>query len=228
MSNEKVEILADDLRALLGVIEATGTMVPRVEDPLELWRGEFGDEYVERCAYDPHHVEALIEQWSEILEHTPEVYSILEIGANIGLNLHALYEITDAHLVAVEPNDKARAKLPQWVETYAGTAQEIPLPDGSADLVFTSGVLIHIRPDDLLKVCSEIHRVSRRYIVAVEYWANTPQELVYRGHGGALFKRDWGSFYLDNFPDLHPVASGFSWRRLTGLDDVTYQVLEKR
>ena len=43
-----------------------------------------------------------------------------------------------------------------------------------------------------------------------------------------LFKRDFGGFWLDNFPDLQVVKYGFSWKRLTGLDNLTWWVFEKR
>jgi spore coat polysaccharide biosynthesis protein SpsF len=107
-------------------------------------------------------------------------------------------------------------------------AADIGLPDGAVDLAFTSGVLIHIHPDQLLASCREIHRVARRYIVCSEYFADTPQEVPYRGNRDALFKRDFGGFYLDNFPDLALVDYGFAWKRSTGLDNPTWWVFAKR
>ena len=43
-----------------------------------------------------------------------------------------------------------------------------------------------------------------------------------------LFKRDFGGLWLDTCPDLRVVAYGFAWKRLTGLDNLTWWLFEKR
>ena len=92
----------------------------------------------------------------------------------------------------------------------------------SVEFVFTIGVLIHIAPDDLLASCREMFRVSSQYVACAEYFNPTPVEIDYRGHRGVLFKRDFGAFWLDNFPELELVDYGFLWKRATGLDDLTW------
>lgn len=160
------------------------------------------------------------------MPHMQRTESILEIGANVGINLRALRRLTAARLAGVEPNASARALLAECADdVFDGIAAAIPAADASFDLVFTSGVLIHIPPSELLASCKEIERVSRRYIVAVEYFARDLEAKQYRGHD-ALWKRDFGAYWLDHFP-LRPVACGFAWSRLTGLDDLTWWVLEK-
>ena len=54
-----------------------------------------------------------------------------------------------------------------------------------------------------------------------------PETIPYRGHTEALFKRDFGSFWLDCFPDLRVLDYGFFWKRLTGLDNLTWWLFEK-
>ena len=103
----------------------------------------------------------------------------------------------------------------------------MPLESSSIDLVFTSGVLIHIAPEDLYTSCSEIYRVSSKYIVSVEYFNPTPVELSYRGHDGVLFKRDFGSFWIENFPNLKVLDYGFFWKPITGLDNLTWWLFRK-
>lgn len=206
----------------------------RSDAEVELWRGAFGDEYVDRNAATAADVAARIRLWSEILRPLAGAppRSFLEVGCNIGLNLRALRAISPAKLMAVEPNDKARERilsdgvLPEDC-LKAGVAQAIPFADGAADLAFTSGVLIHIHPDRLLQAMREIHRCASRYIVCVEYFSTTPTTVQYRGHEDKLFKRDFGGYWLDNFPDLHVVDCGFAWRRTTGLDDLTWWVFGK-
>ena len=99
---------------------------------------------------------------------------------------------------------------------------------GAVDMAFTSGVLIHIHPDQLPASIEEIHRVARRYIVCIEYFSDKPEMIPYRGHDDRLFKRDFGGLYLDRFPDLQLLDYGFAWKRVTGLDNLTWWLFEKR
>jgi pseudaminic acid biosynthesis-associated methylase len=202
---------------------------------LAMWRGAFGDAYTDRNIASPEMMGARIALWAQILGHTIAAPpgSILEVGANLGINLRALRAITAARLYAVEPNDKAREILlrdgivePQ--DMRAGMATAIDLPDDVAYLAFTSGVLIHIHPDELLASCQEIHRCTARWIVCIEYFADKPEMIPYRGEVDRLFKRDFGGFWLDNFPDLRITAYGFAWKRVTGLDNLTWWLFEKR
>jgi len=199
-----------------------------------LWRGDFGDAYIERNAADASRLAALTRHWTRVLTATEAAppRRILEVGANIGLNLRALARISTADLYALEPNAKARTVLAADDVVPAervldGLASHIPMEDGAVDLAFTSGVLIHIHPRDLLASCREIHRVTRRYVACIEYFADSEQELPYRGNREALFKRDFGGFWLDHFPDLKLLDYGFAWKRVTGLDNPTWWLFEK-
>jgi pseudaminic acid biosynthesis-associated methylase len=200
----------------------------------EFWRGDFGNAYVDRNVASPEHLRARVAMWSEILGHTLAAppRSILEVGANLGINLRALRALTGARLYAVEPNSKARDVLVAdgvvAAEDLRGDiATQIEFPAGVADFVFTSGVLIHIHPDQLRESIAEIHRCSSRWIACIEYFSDKPEMIPYRGHDDRLFKRDFGSFWLDHFPDLRTVAYGFVWKRVTGLDNLTWWLFEK-
>lgn len=65
---------------------------------------------------------------------------------------------TGATVVAVEPVDAMRAAIGPGIEAIAGTAEAIPLPDGSADAV-TVGQAFHWFDGD--RALAEIHRVLR-------------------------------------------------------------------
>lgn len=206
----------------------------RATSELSHWRGKFGDDYTDRNLSTAEILLARKKLWSEILSLcAPEPpRSILEVGSNIGVNLRAISQLTPAALYALEPNARARRQLVEDgvvapERAMDGTASAIPLPDGACDLAFTSGVLIHIHPDDLPAATAEIVRVTRRYVVCVEYFADKPEEVIYRGQPGLLFKRDFGAFYLDRFADLVPLGCGFAWRRTTGLDNLTWWLFRK-
>jgi spore coat polysaccharide biosynthesis protein SpsF len=202
--------------------------------PIDAWKGEFGDDYAARNRATEETVGNAARAFGEILSHVEDnpPASILEVGANIGINLRALAGITDAELFAVEPNASARDRLvadkvvaPDHL--FDAMATKLPLDNGAVDLAFTSGVLIHVPPADLETAYGEIHRVAARYILCMEYFSPTPVEIPYRGHKGLLFKRDFGGMWLDLFPDLETVANGFFWRRTTGLDDINWWLFRK-
>jgi pseudaminic acid biosynthesis-associated methylase len=201
---------------------------------VEFWRGDFGNLYTERNTATHEQLAARIALWSDILKpligSPPK--SILEVGCNLGINLRALRAITGADFFAVEPNERARQTLLRdgvvaSANLRGGFAQSIDFPDGVADLAFTSGVLIHIHPDHLAAACQEIYRCSGRFIACVEYFSDKPEMIPYRGHNDRLFKRDFGGFWMDQFPDLRVLATGFAWKRTTGLDNLTWWLFEK-
>jgi len=201
---------------------------------VDFWLGEFGNAYTDRNAVSTEQLRARVALWSEIMSHmrTAPPASILEVGANIGINLRALRALSAARLYAVEPNDMARDILvrEQVVaadDLRAGFAAKIDFPDRVADLVFTSGVLIHIHPDHLLASVKEIQRCSAHWIACIEYFSDKPEMIPYRGYDDRLFKRDFGSYWLNNFPDLRTVACGFAWKQITGLDNLTWWLFEK-
>lgn len=200
----------------------------------DLWRGSFGDAYAERNPCIARTVQGRYALFREMLAGDATTASAAEIGAGAGANLLALRALLglSVRLVAVEPNATAREALKKNasldVEAVDGTAERIPLPDESVDLAFTSGVLIHVPPELLSAAMSEIFRISRRYIGCIEYFNPELEERPYRGRGGALWRADYGSLYLDRFPELVSVRYGFAWKRATGLDNVTWHLLEKR
>lgn len=196
------------------------------------WRGTFGDCYIERNqAVDKVTARRLM--WQEIFKSFEKMpRSIAEVGANVGINIKVLAEMLPAELHAIEPNEKARTLLAgsglvKTENIHDAIASQIPMQDKSVELSFTSGVLIHVPPEDLLESCREIHRISSDYILCIEYFNPTPVEVAYHGEQRLLFKRDFGSFWLDHFSDLKVVDYGFFWRRMSDLDDLTWWLFQK-
>lgn len=202
---------------------------------LEHWRGGFGDEYIGRNTADAGQLQAREAMWRTIMGAVPEGSapgSCLEVGANIGLNLRALAKVSDMDLFALEPNAAARDCLVADGVVAAdrvldGSADAIPLDAGAVDLAFTCGVLIHIAPENLLASCREIHRVAARYVACVEYFDVKPTTISYHGKEELLFKRDFGDYWMENFPDLALVDYGFFWKRASGLDNLTWWLFRK-
>ena len=77
----------------------------------KFWAGSFGDEYVDRNS-SANFVSSNTYLFSKILSQTVDVDSVIEFGANIGLNLLAIRNLMpDAKLSAIEINEKAVASL---------------------------------------------------------------------------------------------------------------------
>lgn len=198
----------------------------------DFWRSQAGNDYITRNSPTPAQLSGRVKMWDEILDKMVAPYTVLEVGANVGVNLNVMKRILPpcVHYYALEPNKKACEILQAEAIAHViinGDASDINLKDGSIDLVFTSGVLIHIKPSNLLRACREIVRVSARYVVAAEYFSVTPMMKEYRGQEDLLWTRDYGAFYLENFPELRPIACGFCWKQLTHLDNLTWWVFEK-
>ena len=82
---------------------------------------------------------------------------------------------------------KAQSRVP-WARVTEGSALRIPFPDASFDMVFTSGLLIHIAPQDLPVAMNEIYRCAKRWIWGFEYHSPQMTEIPYRGHSELLWK----------------------------------------
>jgi len=101
------------------------------------------------------------------------------------------------------------------VALHQGSALALPFDDNTFDLVFTSGVLIHIAPENLSQAIHEIYRCTKQYIWGTEYFSNAPTSVLYRGHEQLLWKMDYVKLYLSSFPDLELVRE----QRLNYLDN---------
>lgn len=184
------------------------------DTPLDKWRGRLGDQYVVQNPVRWRHVRLATAGFRRIFQLvSPQPASVLEVGANIGTNLRALRAMTPASLYAVEPNERARRLLSQDGVVAPGRildghAGAIPLDDRSIDVVFTCSVLMCIPDRDLASACHELYRVSGRWLLSIEYYAEVSTALPYWGHEEMLFKRDYRSVWLDIFRDLRCVGNG--------------------
>lgn len=179
-----------------------------------VWSGDFGSAYTQRNTFDRTGLEAHYQKLYGIgrlamnerfVGDLDRSLSILEVGCNAGNQLLCLHEMGFTRLSGLELQSdaltQARARVPS-AGLKQGSAFELPYPDMSFDLVFTSGVLIHIAPTDLPVVLREIHRVSRRYVWGFEYYEKDLAEIPYRGHDSLMWKGPYPELYLETFPDL--------------------------
>ena len=130
-------------------------------------------------------------------------------------------------LAGVEPSPYPRSLAQaSGLRVVDGSTTSIPFADGEFDLVFTIGVLIHVPPESLEASLRELHRVSRRYLLAAEYFAAEEVAIPYRGRDDLLWKRDFLGAYRALFPKLELVRGGY-WDREDGFDRSHWWLLEK-
>lgn len=186
----------------------------KVTNQLNVWKGKFGANYTVRNTFTVGMLDRMYKKLYGItrteinrlfLGKMDRSIRILEVGSNTGNQLLCLRKMGFKNLYGIEPQDYAvgysRSRTKD-INIIKADAFNIPFKDGYFDLVFTSGVLIHIDPCKIKKALSEICRCSRKYIWGFEYYAQDYTDVVYRGKNGLLWKADFPSIYTETFPDL--------------------------
>ena len=192
-----------------------------------LWAGEFGMQYIERNKNAANKRDAF---WKKFLKKYP-VKNALEVGCNVGANLHWIAQVLppkDVYGIDINPAavETVKKNIPGVNATLAG-AKKLPYPDGRFELTFTAGVLIHQPEESLGEVMSEVFRLSGRYVLCMEYFSEKTVEIPYRDQSGALFKRPYGELYQKAFPSLQLLEEGWMGKD-EGWDDITWWVFEKK
>lgn len=201
-------------------------------DQEAFWAGEFGSEYIQRNQGDAL-LASNLDFFAKALRAARGVKTVIEFGANIGMNLKALKLLNpmqEQH--GIEINAEAGHQLAQIIP--AGNVHQTSIldfqPDQNWDLVLIKGVLIHINPDVLSQVYDKLVASSGRYLLVAEYYNPAPVAIAYRGHADRLFKRDFAGEIMDRHPQMQLVDYGFAYRRDPSFpqDDITWFLMEKR
>ena len=181
---------------------------------LQRWNKIFGKEYTDRNKYTVSQLDKMYKKTygitrtelnSQFIGKLDREIKILEIGSNIGNQLLVLQKMGFKNLFGLEPLEYAvelSKKRSIGINIIQGSAFDIPFKDNYFDLVFTSGVLIHINPKDIRKAMKEIYRCTNKYIWGFEYFSEKYQEVNYRGEKNLLWKADFPRLYIQNFSDL--------------------------
>lgn len=189
-------------------------------EQLNEWSNKFGDEYTKRNLVEVKKVDDLsVETYGisrsdmnrDFLDFLDRDARVLEVGTNIGLQLNLLSKMGFKNLYCIEINETAiqiSHELNRNLSIYIvkGSALDIPFKDNWFDLVYTSGVLIHIHPNDIGAVIGEVVRCSKKYVWGFEYYTDEGyKEINYRGKTNLLWKTDFKKQYQNRFPDLRLI-----------------------
>lgn len=181
------------------------------------WQGLFGEDYTRRNArsaeeWDDFYVASYgltkLEMNRRFVGDLPRESSFLEVGCNTGLQLQGLSRMGFGHLAGVELQIHAAGcakELLPGARIVSGSGLALPFSDGSFDVVFTAGVLIHIAPPNLEQAFREMTRCSRHFLWGFEYFADELTEIPYRGNAGFLWKADYARLFAAARSELRLV-----------------------
>jgi pseudaminic acid biosynthesis-associated methylase len=185
-------------------------------DQMEFWGGQFGSQYTDRNIYSVPLLDEFYfstygisrTEMNQRFLQGLQIENILEMGCNVGNQLRALQSSGYSNLFGIELQQYAVEKakiLSKGINIIQGSLFDTPLKDGYFDLVFTSGVLIHISPVDIKLAMDEIYRLSKRYIWGFEYFSEEYEEIEYRGNKNKMWKGNFSKMLLERFHNLRMV-----------------------
>ena len=131
---------------------------------------------------------------------------ILDVGCNIGMELVSFPTYVD--LTGVDSNllalKMAKERFPYFKFEH-GDVTNLEYVDNSYDLVFDRGLLIHLPINMVDKAMGEMLRVSKKYVLNIEYLGDDCKIIDWRG-GEPLFYRDmlkrWKSYNVEIVSDF--------------------------
>jgi spore coat polysaccharide biosynthesis protein SpsF len=198
----------------------------------EFWASEFGNEYIGRNKSDEL-LASNLNFFSKAFNQLGRPNSLIEFGANIGMNLRAIKLLFPKVKVSgIEINNNAEKELADLIgkeNTFNGSIFDYESNE-KFDVSLIKGVLIHINPEMLSVVYEKLYRASNKYILICEYYNPSPVTVNYRGHNDRLFKRDFAGEMLETFDDLELIDYGFTYKRDKAFpqDDITWFLLKKK
>lgn len=181
---------------------------PGARDVEQLFAGDFGVAYTERnSAVNPKKP-----AFFHDLFRRHGIHRILECGSNIGLNLTDCLADPDMDVWGIDIQRHAIEQA--WASRrggnfVVGSIFDLPFRDGHFDIAFTSGVLIHVPTAGLGDVLREMYRVSKRWLMCVEYHDEQEVTVPWRGQAEALWRRNYRQVVLETLPDLIVVEEGY-------------------
>ena len=197
----------------------------------KFWAGDFGDEYIGRNKSEEY-LASNLNFFSKAFNQLGRPNSLIEFGANIGMNLRAIKLLfPKIDLFGIEINKNAADELAKFIgqeNVFNGSIFEFEATH-KCDVSLIKGVLIHINPEMLALVYEKLYTASNKYILICEYYNPSPVNVSYRGHSDRLFKRDFAGEMLEKYVDLKLVDYGFCYKRDKAFpqDDITWFLLEK-
>ena len=173
------------------------------------WETDFGNKYVKRNLKS----DKIFAIGKDLLNNKVIINEVLELGANVGLNLDAIKRVyPDIKTYGVEINNLAYNIGKKKHKFYNKPILNFKSKK-KYDLVCSVGVLIHQNPKHLNAFYNKLYSLSKKYIYLSEYFNPTPVTIKYRNNDEKLFKRDFAKELWIKFPRLKLIDYGFHWKQ---------------
>lgn len=150
---------------------------PGVAENYAYWQrhgSAWADEYDARKRRQPryHIQELMLNEYARA--HAPA--RVLEFGCGVGRHLRHLSRVPGLEVFGYDQSQAMVAGAlrwtgREWLESHVRVGPptgRLPYGDGAFDLVYTSEVLVHVRPEDLGGVLGELARVCRGHLLHLE------------------------------------------------------------
>lgn len=151
------------------------------------WRGETGTSYtINKLPSDDRINDRALTISGILGDRLGEISSVFEVGCGGGANLAAFARLCPGvKLFGADVNDTARlgAESIAACETFDCALPALIQLDDIADLTLAAGVLIHVDPQMWRAAAAELVRMSKRYVLLLEYYAAEPQWNGWLGSG---------------------------------------------
>ena len=177
---------------------------------------EYWDQHVERS--DSNYNDEMA-KFIRDLATSLRSQNVLEVGCSSGNDLKLFSK--DFDVSGIDPNESAIIKADQSLSHFkfrVGSITELPFEDSTFDFVFTRNVLNYIGNSDMEKSVNEIFRVSRKYVLNVEFFSENEsqmQDVPIQTWGRNMYKR-WQDFKVkiisnvDMHEEIDPKKSKFT------------------
>ena len=139
---------------------------------------------------------------------------VLEFGCGVGRHLRTLSQLPGVEVFGYDQSatmvDGLRSWTGQsWIDehvTIGGPTDRLPFDDDAFDIVYTSEVLVHVRPEDLPAILDELCRVSRSQVLHIE--PSSAYRIVPEAHDGC-WNHDLVALHAARDRACETLASGF-------------------
>ena len=202
------------------------------ENQHNFWTGEFGKSYLKRNYSVDDENKLYLQRTGLTYENVFQTFfhgidrhsKILELGCNVGIKLSILKKIGFTNLHGVEINKKAfqMAKTRHPDITFSlSSIEDFKGPDEEYDLVYTSGVLIHINPKNLDQVIKKIIKLTKKYVFGLEYFSENLMAINYRGVNNVLWKQNFPKLFIQ-YPNITMLRQKKFFYKDENLCDIAY------
>lgn len=153
-----------------------------IEDPnYKYWRengGGWADEYQNRKQRFPlyHIQEIMLAEYMAAHADVHRPIKVIEFGCGVGRHLRNLVRIAGLDVYGFDQSPTMLSGCSAWADdawfashvTLGAPVGRLPYADDSFDIVYSTEVLVHVRPEHLPGVLSELLRIARGHVLHLE------------------------------------------------------------